>query len=148
MTKTLTRPMSSRRVHDVFDQLTEQILGEVVENFGRSGTQWAQGSWTPAYDIIESRDDYQVQCEVPGLTRDDISLAIDGGTLNIFGSYKESNVETRYLVRNRPSGSFELRLQFPGSINTENVKATVQNGVLLVTLPRLTSARAREIPIS
>lgn len=81
--------------------------------------------------------DVALTVDVPGLTKDDITIDIDKGILTISG---QAELETGMRSVNR---SFSV----PQEIDVESVKANVQNGILSIVLPKLPSAQRKTILI-
>jgi HSP20 family protein len=105
----------------------------------------------PAMDIYENSRDVVIEIEVPGLTRDNLQVRIDGGRLSVEG-YKESerNAESvNFLCLERQVGVFRRIVQLPESVDTSAVQASLIDGILKVTLPRVSERRgtAVDVPI-
>lgn len=117
---------------------------------------WALGSapslsgWTPAMDVRETSEEYQVIAELPGLTSDDVEVTVENGVLSISGEKKEEVEEgagtDRHLYERR-YGRFQRNFSLPRSVDAENVKANFENGLLRVSLPKAAVAKPRKIKI-
>lgn len=107
---------------------------------------------TPAIDIVEKDDHYEVTAELPGLDAKNIELQLSDDVLTIRGEKKEEKEEKtrdRY-VSERRYGSFRRSLQVPASVDAGKIEASYRGGVLTVTLPKSAEARNRQktIPIT
>lgn len=92
-------------------------------------------------DVKENEHDYELSVEVPGIEKENISLALDDGYLTI-SAHKESNEETkdhkdRYLRKERFSGSYQ-RSFYVGDVDQESINAKMENGVLIINVPKET----------
>jgi HSP20 family protein len=105
------------------------------------------GEWSPQVDMFERNGNLIVQAELPGVKKDDVKVEIVGNQLTIEGERKEETEEkSEGFYRNERSyGSFYRMLPLPEGINTENAKATFNDGVLEISMasPKLTQAAKR-----
>lgn len=107
------------------------------------------GEWSPALDLVETKDLVTVRMDVPGLEPGDLHLNLQEHTLTIRGEKRverEDKTETRYRSE-RQFGQFTRIVRLPSSVNPDKVNATFRNGVLTVTMPKLPEAKGTEIPI-
>jgi HSP20 family protein len=105
--------------------------------------------WAPAVDIYESEGQLVVEAELPGVTTDDIDVSIDEDTLVIRGERKverEVREENYYRVE-RAIGDFQRSIRLPSEVDSEKVKASYEDGVLKVTVPKMAPRKARRIAI-
>lgn len=100
----------------------------------------------PPVNVTESEDGYTVQARVPGLTKDDISIQLEGRELRISGDHKR--VEAGYGRQERASGRFERALEFRHAVQADKIEATVKDGILTVRLPKSEEAKPRKIAIA
>jgi HSP20 family protein len=104
---------------------------------------------SPATDVHEEEKAYVVKTEVPGLTVEDIKIAVEGDQLVISGE-KRREVEkkdTTYHHTERSYGSFERRLTLTEKVDRETIDASYRDGVLTVRVPKAEVAKPREITI-
>jgi HSP20 family protein len=109
-----------------------------------------QSGWVPALDVVETNDEVLCQLEVPGLTPDDIEIRVQDNMLVIAGEKKPYHAEEKeggFRSVERRYGRFERSFTLPRSIDTNNVKARHENGVLTVVLPKAETSKARRIQI-
>ncbi len=108
------------------------------------------GSWVPAVDIVEGKDEIRLVAELPGLAPADVKLSLENRTLTIKGEKKAQAVEEQDATVHRYErsyGSFERSFTLPEGIDGDRVQATFEHGVLTVSLPKAERAKAREIAI-
>lgn len=108
----------------------------------------AQG-WYPTVDIVQSDEDIVISAELPGLTGEDVKVEVEDDVLTIKGEKKRKNEtkEDGYHRIERRYGSFQRSFVLPPSAEKVDVKATFENGVLTITLPKAEQVKAREIPV-
>ena len=117
------------------------------ESTARESSEWVDA---PSLDLHETKDNYVVHLEIPGVDRKEIKISIDDGVLTVAGERRlEKPAEgTEVHRRERFQGRFERRLTLPRPIAQTQVSAAYVNGVLTITLPKAPEAKPREIEIS
>src|SRR5260370_26935028 len=96
------------------------------------------GTWVPPVDIFQSSNQEVVlKAELPDMTREDIDITVDNGTLTIKGEKKlSSDVKEEQFHRiERRYGAFSRTFSLPQTVDTTKVAAEYRNGVLTVRLP-------------
>jgi HSP20 family protein len=111
--------------------------------------EMAQGSWIPAVDIYETKDAIVLHVELPGVTKEDISLEVKDSTLTLKGEKKlEKDVkEESYHRMERTYGSFMRVFTLPSTMQQEKVKAKFKDGILEVTIPKSEEAKPKQIKV-
>ncbi|MAR02080.1 MAG: heat-shock protein Hsp20 [Oceanospirillaceae bacterium] len=90
-------------------------------------------------DVTENDEVFQVQAELPGVSKENIDVKIDGAVVAIkadihqHDSQKDSD---KVLRSERFYGSVSRTFELPQSVDTEHASARFDNGVLLLTLPK------------
>ena len=106
-------------------------------------------TFSPRIDLAETAEEFRVSAELPGLKAEDFSVELEGDVLSLRGekrSEKNDDEGGRYR-RERSYGSFVRKLRIPVEVKTEAAKASFENGVLVITLPKADPVKVREIPI-
>ena len=109
-----------------------------------------RGSWVPAVDIFETdRHDLVLRAELPGMTREDIEVTVENGTIVIKGEKKFDPAvkEEHYRRVERAYGTFHRSFTLPNTVDTTRVSADFKHGVLTVTLPFREEAKPRSINV-
>ena len=109
----------------------------------------AGGSWAPRVDISEANGELKVAAELPGLTRDEVSIRIENNVLTLKGEKKQEEEKegTNYHRVERCCGSFARSFALPNTVDVNKVKAGFEDGVLTITLPKTEEAKGKEISI-
>jgi HSP20 family protein len=109
--------------------------------------------WVPLADIGETKENYELQVEVPGISKENLKIKVDDSTntLTVAGerkSEKEEDTKGRYR-REMSYGSFQRSWTLPDNAKLGDVKANYDNGVLKVTIPKTepSEVAGKEIPI-
>lgn len=90
-------------------------------------------------DVKENENDYELQVEVPGVNKENISIDYENGYVTIAAktnkSKDEKDKEGNYIRRERYSGSYS-RSYYVGEVDRESIKAKLDNGVLSIIVPK------------
>ncbi len=86
---------------------------------------------------------------MPGLKPEDITIDVTGETLTIKGESKaEEEVQKRdYLYQERRYGAFSRTIALPGGLQPDKAEATLEDGVLTITIPEAEEVRPRTIKV-
>jgi HSP20 family protein len=103
----------------------------------------------PAVDVYEENDDVVIKAEIPGLSKEDISVQISGSTLTIKGEKKreEEVKEDDYYRCERSFGSFTRAVDLPCDVKADQVKASFKNGVLEIHMPKTEEAKKKAVTV-
>lgn len=97
-------------------------------------------AWTPPIDVYETGDRYVVTAELPGLTREQIELALDTARLTIRGQRLDTpgagDAVVHFHQVERGHGAFSRTFEFGDKIEVAGVTADLTNGVLTIVLPK------------
>jgi len=106
--------------------------------------------WAPATDIYETKEEYVFKLELPGISKDDVKVELEGDKLRITGDRKEEKeVEKENYHRvERVCGSFARSFQLPKNANGEKVSANMKDGILELRIPKQEEAKSKSIPIN
>lgn len=103
----------------------------------------------PALNVWSSADGVVVTAEIPGITPDNLDISITGDTLTLSGERRreETGENVRYHRRERGFGRFTRSLQLPHRVETGQVAATFDKGVLRIDLPRAEADKPKKIQV-
>ena len=104
----------------------------------------AERRWKPLTDMYEVNDKVVIKVEIPGVSKDDISINIEDSRLIISG-IRENPLKERGLIYHQMEinyGEFERVLMLPSCLDTENIKAELKEkeGFLYITIRKKESA--------
>jgi len=124
-------------------------INSIFEEHVREHLRPAAGEareWAPRVDIYETEASLVFESELPGLSRDDIEIELDGDRLTIKGARKLP--EGRECMRvERLYGPFRRSFAIGVPIEQGGVTAAYRDGVLTVTLPKAKQAQARQVKV-
>jgi HSP20 family protein len=135
-----------------FSHLQDRINRVFGDAYGRHDNEGllTEGTWIPLVDIYQNGDqEFVLKAELPDMTREDIDITVDNGTLTIKGEKKLAadikedsfhRVERRY-------GTFSRSFSLPQTVDAAKAAAEYRNGVLTVRLPLREEAKPRQIKV-
>jgi HSP20 family protein len=115
----------------------------------RPEDETALADWSPASDIIETKDAIVIKAELPGIEEKDVDVEIENGVLTIKGERKaEKETEEKGFRRvERSYGTFVRAFTLPPNVEPEKITAGFANGLLEVRLPKKAEAKPRAIKV-
>jgi HSP20 family protein len=125
------------------DRLWDSFFGE------RPLTRVWEREWAPSLDVSETKDNFVVKAEVPGIDAKDIDISLTGDVLTIKGEKKQEREEKEedYHLVERSYGTFSRSIRLPAEVESTKIKASYKNGILRVTLPKSEKVKAKEVRI-
>jgi HSP20 family protein len=133
-------PFNGRTLSRV-DSWFDRVFGEDGEGF-RPAT--AAGNF--AVSVWGDEKHLHVEAELPGVLENDLDISVHDGVLTIRAE-RRAEEGRAYLYNGRSFGHFERTIVLPEEVDTENVEATLSNGVLRIDLPKHPAARPRKITL-
>ncbi len=107
-------------------------------------------AWAPPIDVYETGEAYVVTAELPGLTREQVDLAVEESRLTIRGTREArpaSGDAVHYHQVERGHGSFKRVFEFTENISGDRIAAELADGVLTITIPKAAPPPARKIDV-
>lgn len=131
--------------------LQDEMNRLFLDFFGRTPGRRLVGDslWAPVMDIEETKDDIIVKAEIPGMTKEDVKIQITGDLLTISGERKreEETKDKTYHRIERSYGQFQRMITLPSEVQSAKAKASYENGVLTIKLPKSEEVKPKEISI-
>jgi HSP20 family protein len=127
-----------------FDQPVSDLVSEFLTEDGNQ-----EVSSEPAIDVAESENDSVIVVELPGVKKEDIKISVENGWLTVDGERKasENSEITRVLHREIEYKPFARSIKLPHRVDTNNIVAKLENGLLKISLPKAEDVRPRTIEI-
>lgn len=138
------RTPTQARLSRLFDEVFQGWPGVSREETGS-----LVGAWIPPVDVFEEKDALRIAAELPGVKPEDVTISVENKILSIRGEKRQLAQEKteRGHRYERCYGVFERSFTIPTTVDGEHIKASYENGVLTVTLPKAERARPREITV-
>ena len=109
-------------------------------------TRQAERYAVPLVDIYEEDDKLVVLADLPGVTKDGLSIQVEQGILTIDGRVQR-DTPGRVLAREFTLTPFFRQFRITEAIDAEKIRASLRNGVLRLELPKAEEAKPRKIPV-
>ena len=122
---------------DIERQLTR--LGKDIQNFVERIVPLEDKGhdFTPSCDIIESEETFVIKLDLPGLSKEEINIALKEHVLTIKGERAgELGEKEKYRRQERSTGVFSRSFALPENVNTAETEARFDKGVLSITMPK------------
>ncbi|MBK6286950.1 MAG: Hsp20/alpha crystallin family protein [Gammaproteobacteria bacterium] len=132
----------------LFDRLSRGLMSRMgFPALGEAG--WPFQAHAPKVDVIDRGKDLLVRAEIPGISKEDLSISLGDQTVTIRGETRKETKEEKgdYFRREISSGSFQRTLALPSAVAGDQAKASFNNGVLELVLPKIENAGARKLNI-
>jgi len=126
---------------------------ELVKVEESKTTNWDEAleneSWiAPVVDIFETEDDFTLIANMPGVKKENVKIKIEDGSLLIMGKVEYVNLLQRNFVLNESQiGNFYRKFQISDNIDDSKIEAKLENGQLVVHLPKHERAKPKNIEI-
>ncbi|KAM3229787.1 hypothetical protein ACQJBY_060545 [Aegilops geniculata] len=140
----LVDPMSPmrtmRQMLDTMDRLFDDAVG-----FPTAASEMPRMPW----DIMEDDKEVKMRFDMPGLSREEVKVMVEGDALVIRGEHKKEAGEGQGEAaeggdgwwKERSVSSYDMRLALPDECDKSQVRAELKNGVLLVSVPKRETER-------
>ena len=145
----LARWNPNRDMMSVRDEMS-RVLNEAFGRGTNDESAWFSGAWTPPVDIYETDEALVMKAELPGFSKDDISIELKENTLVIKGERKHEDEvkEGNYHRMERSYGAFQRAFMLPMTVDQEKVKASYKDGILELRLLKVQAAQPKRIAVS
>jgi len=103
---------------------------------------------TPPVDIYETDNEYVLKADMPGVTKDNVSITFNNNELEITGKVDEQYTSNENMTyREYTLFNYYRKFVVSNAINPEGISASLENGVLTVKLPKREEAKPKKIEI-
>jgi len=125
------------QVESLFDQFFPETVGK-PKTYG------------PPLDAWETNKEYVIELEVAGISKDKLDITVEGDLLTVTGrvDYKKEEKPSGYLIQERFHKGFSRSVRLANGADMANVKATLENGILRIEIPKTEEKKIKKIDIS
>jgi HSP20 family protein len=124
-------------------------VNSLFQDFAGDGQTVTAAAFAPAVDVYENGEKVVLKLDVPGIKEEDLDIRVENQTLSVRGERKfeaEEKEENFHRIERR-YGSFFRSFSLPTTVDTENVEASYNAGVLKLELKKKASAQPRQIKV-
>ncbi len=126
-------------------------LASFFENFTEptGKDQLTAGTFVPPVDVYEDEHNLVLKLEIPGINEEDLDVQVENSTLTVKGErkFEKEEKEENFHRIERRYGSFQRSFRLPNTINTENVEAHYDKGILKIALGKRAEAKPKQIKV-
>ncbi len=120
------------------------------DQFGGREEALSTAAFVPPVDVYEDEHSIQLKLEVPGVDEKDLDIKVENNLLTVSGERKfekEEKEENFHRVERR-YGSFSRSFTLPNTVNTEDIQADYDHGVLKIRLTKRAEAKPKQIKVN
>jgi len=103
---------------------------------------------SPTVDLSENKDAYLLEAEMPGVNKDGLEVLLEGNELTIVGHRQPENISAELIYRESKPRDFRRVFVLDPSIDTKNISAQIDQGVLKLNLPKAEKVKPRKIEVA
>ncbi|MGA5629453.1 Hsp20/alpha crystallin family protein [Streptomyces cellulosae] len=126
----------------------DQLMQSTFPFPTRPLSEIGEDPWAPLADVEDTEDAYVMELELPGVKKDDVTVEVTDGELDIHGEVKDKERKGVLRRQTRRIGRFSYRTTLPRNADTDKITADLARGILTVRVPKVASAMPRRIEIS
>lgn len=146
--------MSNVRRYDPFGEMLSlrDAMSQLFEDsFVSPAAVGGRDAFSMPLDVSETQDSFIIDAVLPGLKAEDIDITIQDKVLTIRGETRKeqsSEKQANYHVMERRYGRFTRSVSLPTSVNGDAVRATLENGILHLEVPKADEVKPRKIAVN
>jgi len=143
------RMYALRRFDDIFNSFLDNFWGDWSLSMKAFEELQPKASF-PKVNVIDNPDNYDVEIAVAGFSKDDIELELKDNTLFIKADKKEECEGEdckKYLAREIAHRSFRRVINFPAEINSEDISAKYEDGIIKCTIGKMAAVKPDSVKI-
>src|SRR4028119_598808 len=110
----------------------------------------SEATWMPAVELVDAGDNFVLKAQLPGIDPKDVDVQVSREAISISGErhYENTDEKSGYVRSEFRYGKFHRVLPLPTHIQNDSVQAEYQEGILTLTLPKVTEARNKVVKIN
>ncbi|QOG12867.1 Hsp20/alpha crystallin family protein [Arcobacter sp. FWKO B] len=113
-------------------------FAKVFDNYPHINEENSISAFMPKVNTIEDETAYHIMIDLPGVKKDDINIDLNENILTVYGSreYKQETKKEDYYKLESSFGKFQRAFSLPENIDSDNITASNDNGVLEIIVPK------------
>jgi HSP20 family protein len=135
-----------------FSTLQDRMNRLFQDSFSQPGREESltTSQFAPAVDVYEDEHNITLKIEVPGVDEKDIDIRVENNTLTVHGErkFEKEEKEENYRRVERQYGSFTRSFTLPNTVDSENIAADYDKGVLKIRLAKKAEAKPKQIKVN
>jgi HSP20 family protein len=133
-------------LHTAMDRLFSDFFGSPLPE----SSDLSSRTWYLPVDVLDQGATYHVKAAVAGFAPEDVEVTFSEGVLSISAQHKQelSSNNGTYLRRELTYGSYARSIQLPGDVSQNDIKASFDNGILTIEIPKVPAPKPVKIQIT
>ena len=125
-------------------------MNSLFREFNENDNPLSTASFVPAVDIYEDPKKVVLKLEVPGMEEKDLDIRVENNTLTVKGErkFEKDEKEENFHRIERRYGTFYRSFTLPSTVDTENVNASYNAGILKLELNKKPEAQPKQIKVN
>ncbi|MBK9687304.1 MAG: Hsp20/alpha crystallin family protein [Saprospiraceae bacterium] len=129
-------PIFSNLLHEVLNTPVQDVVKDQEKKYA-----------TPAANIVEYTDKYEISVALPGFQKEQIDIHMENNQLVITTERENGNSQGKAIYRELYQPNFKRVFTLSDKVNKENIGATYNNGILVLSLTKAEDAKPKSITI-
>ncbi len=137
-------------MEDQFGRMVESMFQDFFAPLAQGGRMSDDGLGVPRLDVSEHDQAFEIQAELPGVKKEDIKVSIDGARVTIEGECQQANEQRQgehVVYSERSTRRYQRSFTLPSEVDDAAAEAKLENGILMLTLPKKQGSAARRLTI-
>src|SRR5436853_4983586 len=133
-----------------FSTLQDRMNRLFQQSYGDREEALTTSTFAPAVDVYEDEHNVTLKIEVPGIDEKDIDVRVENNTLTVHGErkFEKEEKEENYRRIERQYGSFIRSFTLPNTVDSENISADYDKGVLNIRLAKKAEAKPKQVKVN
>jgi HSP20 family protein len=132
------------------NRMVESMFQDFLAPMAQGGRWLEDGLAMPRLDLSETEKAFEVQAELPGVKKDDVKVSIDGQRVTIEGECQQANEQRegeQVVYSERSTRRYQRSFTLPSEVDDAGAEARLENGILMLTLPKKQGGAAKRLTI-
>jgi HSP20 family protein len=129
------------------DQLFDEFTGYPAERRGGSRGENPEWAFSPVLESAWSQNALHLRAILPGVRQEEVKVNLQGNQLTVSGERKFPENFDKNSVTHLAYGKFFTTVTLPSGLEADNVRCSMHDGVLDITIPMAEAMKPRQIPI-
>jgi HSP20 family protein len=126
----------------------DTLVRENRKENGTNGQQPTEQFVAPVATVLENNDGYTLQVEMPGVNKEGLEMWVENNELTIIGRRSLPSVAGKLIHRESRRENFRRAFELDPSIDAGKINASIEQGVVTLTLPKAEQVKPRKITVS
>jgi HSP20 family protein len=137
-------------MEDQFGRMVENMFQDFFAPLAQGSHMLDEGVSVPRLDVRETDKSFEIQAELPGVKKEDIKVSIDGARVTIEAESQQANEQRdgeQVVYSERSTRRYQRSFTLPSEVDETAAQAKLENGILMLSLPKKQAGAARRLTI-